>query len=335
MKRIAIISTTFIAALLLGACTKVIDKSEPIKIPVEVSTMPLSKYNEEEAETRAGRGPMTSWLNTQVYMAYGEAASDNPTLFQDFKWAINGLVSAGGKTSFQPELFYPETDALFLRGFHPRECINNPQAPTTIIPNNEILYTITGQEDIMISNIVSGTAAWTIKDKELANPGDGYLQYEHLLSMLSFVMKSKSDYLPHTIMVKSIKVNRAKINATLNLDPAVDYNSALTFDNTEGTLVAFYNEDGVRPTAAGLAETGYVMLCPGDPFELEVEFVTPTGYSVTVTDIKNVAGVDISAGNTVRGNHYTITLTFDFIGINPNVTSEWTISEIGSETGWW
>lgn len=312
-------------AIVVTACDKpgTEDRHTGTNIPVEIPVAPLGEY--DVVSSRAGKGPMNGWQNTEVYMVYGESADGT---FQGFSEAKKGIVVTG-RTSFQPQLFYPVTNTIFLRGVHPREQVTNLD-PDLGITGDKILYTITGQEDIMISNVVSGSVANTLKDQ------DERLHYNHLLTQLSFTMKGDEGF-PSTLRVRYIRVKGVSVNAILDLNPDLDFNDPgiLVFtDPPASDLTAYENQQGLIISDKASREAGYVMFRPGENFNIEIEFTN--GEKVLVTNIATVnGGLDISAGNTEMGKHYMVELTFRCVGLLPSVTAEWKKENIGNENGWW
>lgn len=316
-----------LSGALLWACGKQeAGRPSEDRVPVEIDVADAGSY---VVVSRAGKGPMNTWYNTEVFMAYGESTDGT---FQGFTEAKKGIV-VQGRTSFQPQLFYPGSDkTIFLRGFHPREQVTNIDAELEMPASGKVHYTITGQEDIMISNAVDGSETNTFK-------GQGSeLHYEHLLTQLSFQMIAQTGF-PTTMRVKYIRVKNVSVNAVLDLTVQremsnLDDPDLLKFTDTPtSNLIAYHNESGLQLTGTATAEGSCVMFRPGEDFDIEVEFTT--GDKVTVTEISK-GGVDISAGKTMRGELYPVTLTFTATGMIPSVTAGWgTPVPIGDDTGWW
>lgn len=297
------------------------------KVAVEIDVSPLGGY---ELVTRAdeGKGPMTGWYNTEVYMAYAQALGST---FPGFSEAKRGIV-VSNKTSFQPQLFYPALQTVWLRGFHPRECVTNLGTDMEIDASGEVHYTITGHEDIMISNTLSGSEQNSFNDQ------NAKLHYEHLLTQLSFKMVCEIGF-PSSYKVKYIRIKGVRINAVLDLNVEPDMTNPdnpalLVFGAETGDLIAYENTSGLALPENNPTELGYVMFRPNENFDIEVEFTN--GDKVLVTEIvRKSDGLDISDGNTVRGKHYLVELTFKTVGMLPSVTALWNPEDVGGSIGWW
>ncbi len=248
------------------------------RVPVELSVMDLAVA--VDAQTKA---PLNAWNNTPISMAYGNNA-DLTTYAKAWHGTVNRNV-----TSFSPLLFYPnDNSVIYLRGFYPR-CAGTE----TSITGNLVSYTgLTGSEDVMISNKVSGQQSNTIK-----NQGEpGIVKYSHLLTQLSFRFRNDGTF-PTSMKVAGVRVNGVRRDATLNLN-----DGSLTFSGVAGSILTTsdfgtpYEVTTVRSTPKGI-----VMVEPGVPVTVDILF--NSGDEITVSDLT------IASGGAV-GKAYEVDLTF-------------------------
>ena len=349
MKRIhKIAGLLTLSACLLCACNDNADeiKYQPSNVQVELKVAPTSLWGQPSVTSSTSRGvtgpsstgPLNSWYNTPVHMAYREGSGN-------YQLALTGNVH-GSMTTFAPQLFYPNptNTVISMKGFYPRaEGLTSTSIPAyggktaEGIVGNEIHYTIDGSYDISVSNSLSGSGDVPIS---------GYLTYYHLLTQFSFVFAGEGSF-PATALVRRIVLNNVAREVTLNLVP--DYNDVghtdpsypLTFayGTLNDTIVAFNHSTGiVVPNSGGFTPVGNVMfqpaannsVGPGGPFSISVFIATAnaatglveeTEYTVTNLDLPDIFGND----DAKAGYHYQITLTFKTFATGPAITATATI----------
>lgn len=266
-----------ILLLAAAACDKKDDAPEnKDAVPVIVSVAPL-----EEAIPM--RSPLNSWNMTSVNMALGESTG----VLAGFTTVLDAVVN-NNITTFSPQLFYPNNgNTIHLRGYHPR---------VATISDNKVSYTLTGQEDIMICNTVSGS-----KSNTIANQGSaGEVTYQHLLTQLNFVLYNNGTF-PVSAKVTAIRIHNVSKAASLDLMTGM-----LTFsDSPTSTFAAYSNPSGIEVSTTPSAKLGYVMFRPGENFTVTVEF--NTGDSVVVTDL-SPSDIGSQAG-------YAYSVQLEFSGI--------------------
>jgi hypothetical protein len=278
------------------------------------------------------RAPLDGWYNTPVWMAYGESANAANTAFAGFGRVLDGFV-ANNMTAFRPLLFYPpDGKTIYLRGVYPREGITNLGADGAIT-GDRIEYTITGREDVMVSNTLSGSRDAPISD-------NAYLHYRHLLTWLSFTVKAAAgSVFPGTLRVTSVRVLNVSRNAVLDLDPTLNYTDAgiLTFtDAPVSTLTSYDNEAGMQIAATASAEFGDAMFRPGEAFDVQIGF--NTGDVLTIQELMTTTTPrDISlSGGTLREMKYRVDVTLSMAGFKPVVSAAWVEVQTGIDReNWW
>ena len=339
MKRIyKIVRLLPLWALFLSGCNK---NSEEIistsDIPVTLKVAPISLWGENQHSDRTSRastGPLNSWYNTPVHIAYGESAG----AFSGYGLALNGNVH-NNLTTFSPQLFYPSSNAIFMKGFYPRSEGLLPVYPDyqgkqgDAIVSNTITYTIDGSYDIMVSNQVSGSGVSTIS---------AGMFYNHLLTRISFLMYSDGTF-PSSAKIKKIVLNDVKTEVSLNLAMA-DYvpppsmaNYPLTFLSGAATKIEkiLPGTGYVVSTVSGGTEpapVGDIMFEPGgengvasiDDFisifidMTDVDELPPTER---VEREYKITGLSFADATTLPGYYYRIELTFRAFPTAPTITA--------------
>lgn len=212
--------------------------------------------------------------------AYESAAV--PSDFTTAHFANEAVNSNGGTVSFVNTQYYPvKKDAklvLFANTIEDADVFtagSGATAPT-------VLYTITGQEDIMAAQITNG-----IPKTEIAA-----FQFEHKLKQVSFKVKSVTGF---PTDVTSVVIKNANTKATLDITTGI-----LSSWGTPGNLTAFSGIKAIDKVESG--EFGVVMFEPGVTFNVDVV----AGGETYNTDI-TLAGDN--AGNAGYSN--VVTLTFN------------------------
>ena len=323
---------------LLSACS---DKTEDIKfqssgVEVNLTVTPTTLWGQplvEGSTSRAGStGPIDSWYNTQVHMAYGQS-SDFSSL--GHRLALKGNVH-GSMTTFSPQLFYPSAETIYMKGFYPRaDALTSGSAygkTAEVIVGNKIQYTIDGSYDIMVSNGLSGSSA---------TPISGILTYRHLLTQFSFILVGNGSF-PSSARVRKIELRNVRTDAVLDLAPEynglghTDPSYPLTFtDSPTKTIVAFENSTGVVvPNTTPASAVGHIMFQPaGDQvptFKIYVTIATANHSTGFIEDrdypIDNLTLPVVSGDNSAKaGHHYDITLTFASFATGPAISATTTV----------
>lgn len=265
------------------------------------------KQDKVEIKLNAGvvgvetKAPVVSWSNTEVGFANktGDAGS-----YATSPWLAT--IASDGTVSFVnsegvAESHYYEADGstTSLIGYFPRGTNNN----------GVVTYALTGEEDIMVSQELSGT-----KNSQIST--ETKFKFEHLLSQLKFIVKS-GDNFGEGVSVTKIVLNGTKTSATLNL---TGDSHALTF-NGEAAALNVYN-DATGKTIANSTEAFVTkMVQPGItgmtlditaggteykdiPISIENEAKAPdasTAYDITLTFSKKEVAAEAEIGKWETG----------------------------------
>jgi len=230
-------------------------------------------------------------------------------------WNENGAgnisVATNGEVTFSPAQYYPtDNTEIFMIGYSPRATATN----------GIVAYTITGDNDIMVSNQISGSRTNKAKaGKEL--------QFKHLLTQLQIkVIAADTDSKNAWGGIKSIEVVNASTAVELNLQtgklaeattPATQ-NVAVDKDFTTPLVLPNLAESGTATPA------GSVMVLPRD-----------TKYQLLIKTENNQTGITIdpSVVKTEASKAYEITLTFKSANVEVTASAgKWETVEGGTGT---
>lgn len=196
-----------------------------------------------------------------------------------------------------PERYYPtDGSALYLRGYY-------PPAP---LENGSVHYTLTGQEDLMLSVEQSGSLADRFDAQE--SP----LTYRHLLSQLNFKIQltgAKEGYL-----IRSVKLNGLAAQARMNL-----------FTETvepigQSAPIIIYTDPGTGgfPITNGtVLLPGYVLVQPDAELTLDL-VLNIDGNPANDLHFTNVP-VTFTGGSTEGGSAYEVEIS---LKVDPEPTPE-------------
>lgn len=200
----------------------------------------------------------------------------------------HGTASAG-EIVLTPQRYYPaDGSALFLRGYY-------PVAP---LQNGAVQYTLTGQEDLMLS--VEQDGALERRFDAVATP----LTYSHLLSQLNFTLKLKNA--PSGYKVRSVTLNGLASTATVNLATGVIEPSG------DAGPVVVYADDGTGgfPIVNGVVTLpGYVLVQPEATLTLDL-VLSVDGNPAHDLSFKDLP-VHLDGGSIEGGNAYDVTINLE------------------------
>lgn len=279
----------------------------------------------EAMQVSAGIGEATRAVIDADYATDLEvsfARLDNPESNDDWTTPAIEATRAGGSgqtaiTFATTQTYSPENGKSVLIGYYPRAILSGQSNPT-------ITYTITGDEDIMATEIQTGAL----------NKKFTPFTFLHLLTQLQFKCTGSAEAIAKWTAISSIKVKNVATSLTLALD------------ETDGaTLTATGSADqnlSVKncPTAVSAADaenptTGYLMLYPvanmgtaDGAISLEVS-ATYSGTAKTHTVVINNI-----EGGAKKGHSHLITLTFAEDGtiVAEAGIAEWQPGNGGSST---
>lgn len=216
---------------------------------------------------------------------------------KDVWTAIVAERAAGGgdqAVEFTPKQVYLDSEAKSgLIGYYPRAALANATNPATVS------YTITGDEDIMATELQTGASTDKFKS----------FTFQHLLTQLQFKCTGSADAIKKWSAITSIKVKDVSTSLTLSLD------------KTSGASLA---TGGGAPASLGVLNCptkvsktndaptiGYLMLYPESnmgtstsAINLEVEATYDNVPKTLTVPVNNITG------GVKKGESHLITLTF-------------------------
>lgn len=198
-------------------------------------------------------------------------------------------TATDGEILLTPERYYPaDGSPLFLRGYH-------PVAPLT---NGEVKYTLTGQEDLMLSVEQSGSL--TDRFSAAKTP----LTYSHLLSQLNFTLRLKGA--PKNYRVRSVHLNGMAASAVVNL-----FSGKVEPIGTAGPVVV-YSDPGTGgfPIVDGVVTLpGYVLVQPEASLTLDL-VLNIDGNPANDLSFKDLP-VQFGEGGTEGGSAYEVEISLE------------------------
>lgn len=269
------------------------------------------KQDKVEIKLNAGvvgvetKSPVVSWSNTEVSFANktggtGSYATTTPWFAKIADGGSVSFVNAEGAT----ESHYYEADGstTSLIGYYPRGTYNN----------GIVIYSLTGEEDIMVSQELSGD-----KNTPMTNTETKF-KFEHLLSQLKFIVKSGENF-GTGVKVTKIVLNGTNTSATLTLTGA---SPALTFGSDAAPLTIYDKAEGAD-IASSTAAVATKMVQPGVSgmtLDITAGGTEYTGIPITIANSNNAPDASTA---------YDITLTFS----KKEVAAEAEIGEWKTGTG--
>lgn len=194
-----------------------------------------------------------------------------------------------GEIKLSPERYYPaDGSPVFLRGYH-------PAAPLT---NGEVKYTLTGQEDLMLS--IEQNGSLTNRFSAATTP----LTYSHLLSQLNFTLRLKGA--PKSYRVRSVHLNGMAASAVVNL-----FSGKVEPSGFSGPVVV-YSDPGTGgfPVVDGVVTLpGYVLVQPEASLTLDLVLAVDNNPAHD-RPFKNLP-IRFGEGGTEGGSAYEIEISLE------------------------
>lgn len=247
-----------------------------VTIREEAANVPIHLYT--GIKTRA---MIDEFKQTPVCIAAGTTAGQ-------YTESWDGTAT-DGEILLTPERYYPaDGSPLFLRGYH-------PVAPLT---NGEVKYTLTGQEDLMLSVEQSGSL--TDRFSAAKTP----LTYSHLLSQLNFTLRLKGA--PKNYRVRSVHLNGMAASAVVNL-----FSGKVEPIGTAGPVVV-YSDPGTGgfPIVDGVVTLpGYVLVQPEASLTLDL-VLNIDGNPANDLSFKDLP-VQFGEGGTEGGSAYEVEISLE------------------------
>lgn len=203
-------------------------------------------------------------------------------------------IAADGVMTFTPAQYYDSNAKIntYLIGYHPN---------TGTRTNNEVVYTITGQEDIMCTALLKGDKT-TNKTTALTSI------FDHLLTQLSFKIKADDQAaIDAWGNVTSIELINQQTTATLTLDTkTLVFSGDATNSISIGSTSTAFDSTPTTEVAFGQA----IMVQPGQ-----------SKYTVKVKTANNTEGIDVDLTvDAAVSTSYVVTLTFKGTTIGATAT---------------
>lgn len=247
-----------------------------VTIREEAANVPIHLYT--GIKTRA---MIDEFKQTPVCIAAGTTAGQ-------YTESWDGTAT-DGEILLTPERYYPaDGSPLFLRGYH-------PVAPLT---NGEVKYTLTGQEDLMLS--VEQNGSLTDRFSAAKTP----LTYSHLLSQLNFTLRLKGA--PKNYRVRSVHLNGMAASAVVNL-----FSGKVEPIGTAGPVVV-YSDPGTGgfPIVDGVVTLpGYVLVQPEASLSLDL-VLNIDGNPANDLSFKDLP-VQFGEGGTEGGSAYEVEISLE------------------------
>lgn len=250
--------------------------TDTLDIHLVAGRLPIHLYT--GIQTRA---MIDEFKETPVCVAAGTAAGQYTESWEG--------TATQGEITLTPERYYPaDGSPLFLRGYH-------PAAP---LVDGEVTYTLTGQEDLMLSVEQSGslTNRFTAEEKPLT--------YSHLLSQLNFTLRLKGA--TGNYRIRLVQLNGMAASAVVNL-----FSGEVVPIGTANPVVVYADPGtGGFPIVDGVATLpGYVLVQPEASLSLDLVLAVDNNPANDI-HFKDLP-VDFDGGGTEGGSAYEIEISLD------------------------
>lgn len=278
----------------------------------------------ETMQVSAGIGEATRAVIDAGYgsdLAVSFARLDNPV--SNTEWttpAINATrLGGGGNTSVTfatAQTYMASNGQSVLIGYYPQAALSGKDNPT-------VSYTITGDEDIMATEVQTGAA----------NAKFTPFTFQHLLTQLQFKCSGSTEAVKKWTKVSSIVVKGVYNTLSMSLDKT--NGAALTTTGSTTDLNVIGCPEVVSAPDATDLKTGYLMLYPTTDMGTESAAIT-LEVKATYNGTEKTLQVPISniSGGAQKGQSHLITLNFTIDGeitIEAGI-AEWLPGNGGSST---
>jgi len=238
MERGKLLIMSLLATAFFGSCTNTEE-------PVTDGTAEAIEVNAGIAE--ATRAVIGGGYTNDLEVSF--ARLDNPGT-AGAAWTSIDAVRTGGTgntaLTFEPEQTYlTEEGESVLIGYYPRKEPSGTTNPASVI------YTITGDEDIMATGVQTGS----LVDKFET------FTFSHLLTQLQFKCVGSAGAISKWTAVASIKVKNVATGLKLSLDKTSGAKLTIT-GTTDQTLTVKNCPSTISALDAETSPTGYLMLYP-------------------------------------------------------------------------
>ena len=287
MERWKLFIMSLSVAILVGGCT---DMEEPV-------TDGAAKVIEVNAGiAEATRAVIGGGYTNDLEVSF--ARLDNPGA-TGAAWTSIDAVRTGGTgnmaLTFEPEQIYlAEERESVLIGYYPRK------EPSGTVNPTSVTYTITGDEDIMVTGVQTGS----LVDKYET------FTFSHLLTRLQFKCVGSAGAISRWTAVASIKVKNVATGLKLSLDKTSGAKLTVT-GTADQTLTVKNCPSMISALDAETPPTGYLLLYPTANMGTES---LPVSLEVKGTYDGNAKTLNVTVSNigegVKAGYPHLITLTF-------------------------
>ena len=287
MERWKLFIMSLSVAILVGGCT---DMEEPV-------TDGAAKVIEVNAGiAEATRAVIGGGYTNDLEVSF--ARLDNPGA-TGAAWTSIDAVRTGGTgnmaLTFEPEQIYlAEERESVLIGYYPRK------EPSGTVNPTSVTYTITGDEDIMVTGVQTGS----LVDKFET------FTFSHLLTQLQFKCVGSAGAISRWTAVASIKVKNVATGLKLSLDKTSGAKLTVT-GTADQTLTVKNCPSMISALDAETPPTGYLLLYPTANMGTES---LPVSLEVKGTYDGNAKTLNVTVSNigegVKAGYPHLITLTF-------------------------
>lgn len=250
-----------------------------------------------EIKLNAGVNTVTKAIVTTENLSKAYFANGNETnVYTTTPWTAN---IANGKITFDPAQYYPgDNSSIYIKGF----------APEGIYKEGVVSYTITGDEDIIVSEEINGSKNTPMTE----------VAFGHLLTQLQFeVVAANSDVTTAWGILSSIELTEQP--TALELDLSKNELAKATIPVLTSLTTKGYTAAAIPTTATS---AGYIMILP-EQTSIPLKITTIDGGVKTVT-AQLAGGVA-----TAKGKAHKITLTFAAEVTATATVTEWGIDGAG------
>ena len=217
-----------------AACTERSLEARPEAVPIRLYT---------GIRTRAA---VDRFEDTPVCIAFGATPGSYTQCWDG--------VATNDEIILTPVRYYPQDGSrIYLRGFYP---------PAPLAADGTLKYSLTGEEDLMMTAEQSGT-----QEQPFTADEDKRLVHRHLLTKLNFSLKLDIPD-PDKYSIRALSLNGLTQQVTLSL-----LTGQLDCDGSTRSVIVYESseETGTYPFENGMAELpGYILVQPRAEFTIDL-----------------------------------------------------------------
>lgn len=260
---------------------------------IDPNTPAEVKMNAQIATTKAAINPGSAVTDVQIARLDG-----TPDWTSVSSIITTGAIATDGEITLSPKQFYPTTGNVNFVGFYPT---------ATTIAGGVASMTITGKEDVLYAQPVSGskaTAGTSIS-----------MEFNHMLTQFQFIIKKATDVVKD---VQNVSVKFKSVSTTFNMALT---DGALSGWKTDAEIEIMNNQ-----TASEIDYTHNETYMIQPDLTSIVLVVSAEGYEEQEVTINGT-----NDGVFKKGHAYAITLTFKATEVKPTSTiAKWETGNPGN-----